>query len=256
MSTDLHYVYGIVEPTDGLRAEIDVLTDLPRRLRLITDGAVAALVSGPLPQAPTTNRTDLLAHAHVLDRLALSHPVLPARFGTVLPSRDRVAQALVDGHEDLVTALQAVRGRTQFTVRVQHIRERILRELLEENPAIRRLREVLDAYAGTGSYAEQIRLGELVQAGLAAKIEQDAHTLHETLSRHAVAAVVPPVNNVDAGFGGAYLVDHHARGAFETAAEQLAQSWIGRARVRLLGPLAPYDFVTSEPVGRPGEVRP
>jgi hypothetical protein len=64
------------------------------------------------------------------------------------------------------------------------------------------------------------------------------------------------VDNVDAAFGGAYLVDHLARGAFETAAEQLAARWRDRARVRLLGPLAPYDFVNSTPIGRPGEAQP
>jgi hypothetical protein len=253
MRADLHYVYGIVEQTDGLRAEIDALPDMPRRPYLIADGQIAALVSGPLAQPPSATRADLLAHAHVLDRLALSHPVLPTRFGTVLAGRDRVVQALTDNHDDLVAALHAVRGRTQFTVRVRHQREQVLRELIEEQPVIRQLRELLDGDEGAGRYPERIHLGELVQVGLAAKIEQDARTLHAALSPHAVVAVLPPVDDVDAPFGGAYLVEHLSRGAFESAAERLARDWAGRARIRLLGPLAPYDFVTSNPVPRPGE---
>jgi hypothetical protein len=44
----------------------------------------------------------------------------------------------------------------------------------------------------------------------------------------------------------AFLVDVEQREAFEDAAEAVAEAMQERARLRLLGPMAPYDFVAEE----------
>jgi hypothetical protein len=44
----------------------------------------------------------------------------------------------------------------------------------------------------------------------------------------------------------AFLVDDDRRNRFEDALESVAEAMHERAAVRLLGPLAPYDFVAGE----------
>jgi hypothetical protein len=54
--------------------------------------------------------------------------------------------------------------------------------------------------------------------------------------------VRPPTHDEDAA-NVALLVDAARRDEFEGAVDRLAQEWRDRVDVRLLGPLAPYDFV-------------
>ncbi|MFD2355504.1 GvpL/GvpF family gas vesicle protein [Nonomuraea ferruginea] len=41
----------------------------------------------------------------------------------------------------------------------------------------------------------------------------------------------------------AALVERDRQAEFEQAVDELARRWSGRVEVRLLGPMAPYDFV-------------
>ena len=60
-------------------------------------------------------------------------------------------------------------------------------------------------------------------------------------ARHGEHGTVAAEGLVNASF----LVEDERRTAFEQAAEELAKYWNGRVRLRLLGPLAPYDFVAD-----------
>ncbi|HEX8344551.1 MAG TPA: GvpL/GvpF family gas vesicle protein [Actinoplanes sp.] len=242
-ATELYQVYGIVGATAELPPEITTAATY----RLLRHGTVAALVGGPVQRPPRVSRAALLDHAGLLDRVAVATAVLPARFGTVLNGPQEVIDMLAAHQHDYYTALQALHGRTQFTVKVQHIREAVLQEIVDEQPEATRLRDLLaDETSGAGYY-EQVRLGELVALALAAKCEADAVTLWEALTPHSAAAVPRDVTSPEAPFGGAFLVDNAHRAQFEAAAADLVRRWEGRARVRLLGPLAPYDFISSEP---------
>lgn len=255
--TGLYHLYGIVAATATLPEEIpeeqqagrpESAPDAPAvgTPRLLPYGSVAALVGGPLAAPPQTTRAALLDHAALLNRVAPVTAVLPARFGMVLSGVDDAVAMLAAHEEEFRTALDTLQGRVQYTVKAQHIREAVLQEIIEGQPEVARLREQL-AGADEPGYYEQIRLGELVAQALAATCEADAVLLWDTLTAHAFAAIPRAVTSSEAPFGGAFLVDSGRRAAFENAAEQLAAQWQGRARVRLLGPLAPYDFVTSSP---------
>jgi hypothetical protein len=52
----------------------------------------------------------------------------------------------------------------------------------------------------------------------------------------------------------ALLVQTSRQNDLEQALSDLASDWEGRIEIRLLGPMAPYDFTTTPPV--PGSARP
>lgn len=250
-TTRLFRVYGIVGATAVLPPDLAATG----QHRLVRHGTVAALVAGPVDRPPRAGRAALLDHAALLDGVALTTAVLPARFGAVLDGTERVREMLAAHEDEYRAALQVLQGRVQYTVKVQHVREAVLQEIAVAQPEVAELREALaDETVATGYY-EQIRLGELVVQALAATCEADATMLWEVLTPHAAAAVPRTVTAPEAPFGGAFLVDHGRRAAFEAAVEDLGLRWQGRARVRLLGPLAPYDFVTSAPDAAPGRER-
>lgn len=244
------YVYGVVsEPDTGpdLTAYPVVGDDPQVRVGWVRSAGLAAAVSPLTIDRPLGTPADLRAHAAVLDGLAENGvPVLPFRFGTVLDDEPTVAEGvLADGHDAFTTALDRLRGRTQFTVRARYERDAVLREVLDERPDIVELRERVAGLSEVAGRSELVRLGELVAQALDGKRKADAARLRERLAPAADAVVALEPADEDAIADFSFLVPDSGRPAFEQAAEQMAAEWRGRARLRLLGPLAPYDFVVE-----------
>ena len=88
------------------------------RLRIITMGAVSAIV-GNVARAPAPTERNLRRFASLIARLAGTHrAILPARFGTVVRNDDDVEIVLGARQRPLRQQLAHVRGRVQMTVRI------------------------------------------------------------------------------------------------------------------------------------------
>ncbi|MET7298844.1 GvpL/GvpF family gas vesicle protein [Embleya sp. NPDC005575] len=240
------YVYGLVPADTALPSDAAGVGHPAAPITLVVHDAVAAVVSEVSVEQPLGTPEDLRAHARVLDGLAASTTVLPFRFGTVVQDVRSVVEELLVGHDKEFSAgLAELEGKAQFTLRARYEEDAILRELLEERPDIVRLREELAGLSEEVAYHRRIRLGELVADGLAGKREADGALILERL-----APMVEAVGPVEAGAGdmvadASFLVALDRQQDFEKAADHLARDLHGRVRLRLLGPLAPYDFVAE-----------
>ena len=131
---------------------------------------VAALVSGVPDPEVIGLPAEVRAHAAVLDAVAQAGPVLPMRFGTVVPDVDALREALApDGMARLQEELDRLGDAVQYTLTVRYRQEAVIAELVEEQPEIRRLREATAGAAPDAAYYERIRLGELVVNGFEQK---------------------------------------------------------------------------------------
>ncbi|MFI7602198.1 GvpL/GvpF family gas vesicle protein [Actinoplanes sp. NPDC049681] len=238
------YLYGVVPSQAHIPGELRGLGAAAPPPTLATHGAVAAVVS-PIDECRALgSRRDLLTHARVLDGLAGATAVLPARFGMMFDELETiVAQVLEPRGAAFSEALARLAGLMQFTVTVRHVPAAVLGEVLAADPEIAELRDLVRA--GAARPDVRVRLGELVAAALARRRAHDARCLHAVLEPHRVAAVERPVAAADQAVSAAFLVERQRRAGFEAAVERLAVEQAGRARVRLLGPLAPYDFADA-----------
>jgi hypothetical protein len=204
---------------------------------------IAAVMSGVPVESALGTRRDLLRHSRILDAIARSTPVLPMRFGAVLADAEAVAdELLAPRHGRFVRALSALEGRAQFTVKTRYLEEAVLREVLVEEPDIARLRERLRHRPADASYYDRIRLGELIAGAIARRRHADTVALVEELSPYARSVAWKPAA-VDGGVvDAALLVDRDVWPALGRGIERIAARRAGRMRLRLLGPLAPYDF--------------
>ncbi|MEU6040381.1 GvpL/GvpF family gas vesicle protein [Actinomadura sp. NPDC047616] len=240
------YVYGVIrsdaEPPQGLHG----LGDQP--VTLVAHGDCAAVVS-PLPQGrPLGERADLLAHQRVLSALVDADlAVLPFRFGAAMTGQDAVAKELLAANADrLAGALDQVDGRLELRLKGTYVQDTVLREVMADDPEVadlsQRLRQA-PADAADALYYDRVRLGELIAQALQRRREHDARVLLERLAPTArqVAPKTPSRDEdvVDAAF----LIDRDRRGDFEQAVDALGAEHADRIRLRLIGPLPPYDFV-------------
>ena len=239
------YVYGLVAadaelPPDlfGIGPSGEVSAVPHRRL--------AALVSDVPADRPLGTRDDLVGHERVLDRVVAATAVVPMRFPAVVERTDIVDELLAPHHDRFVEILAELDGRVQYTLKGSYQRDEVLSEVLAADPEIRSLRESIAGLPEDASYYDRVRLGELVVAALEARREADAADMLRRIGPTAVATVQRRPANPEDVIDAAFLVDRAGEREFSDVVEEVGRAFDGRARLRLLGPLAPYDFTPEE----------
>jgi hypothetical protein len=239
------YVYGLVGADTDLP---DGLAGLgpSRRVSTIAHGRVAAIVSDVPTDRPLGTRDDLLAHEAVVDTVAATVAVLPMRFPAVVEEEGVVKELLAPNHDHFAAVLGELEGRVQFTLKGRYEQDVVLREVLEGHKEIQGLQEKVRELPEEASYYDRVRLGELVVAALEERRDDEAAQMLERLRPFAVSTVANPPGRPEDLINAALLVERERAREFEDAVENLGRDLIDRVRLRLLGPLAPYDFVPEE----------
>lgn len=239
------YVYGVIFAGDAAVMHTRGLGDQPG-VEFVRHERIAALTSEVDVTRPLGTPDDLIAHERVLDQAAARGPVLPMRFGSVMTSDDAVRdELLADHYDELVAALEDLKGRAEFVVRGRYVRDVILAEALRENPEAACLAADIRGKDSTLTMDARIRLGEVVSAAIGAKREADTALLAEALAPDCAEVVVrEPTHDTDAAYL-ALLADRDRQAVIERKLSSLAEKWQGRIGLELRGPLAPYDFVIS-----------
>jgi hypothetical protein len=240
------YVYGIVDADVEVLPETRGVGDPPAAVDVLRVGDIAALVSDVDTARALGRPDDLIAHESLLDAAIVDAPVLPIRFGAVLTDREAVAEELLEAHHDeFASALREISGRVQYVVRARYEEGPLLAEVLAENPDAADLARRLRDRPAEEDLGQRQQLGEIVASAVEAKRDADAAALADALSGVCIATSVrPPTHEEDAAHL-AVLVDTAHDREFQDALATIARDWEGRARIRLLGPMAPYDFVVT-----------
>jgi len=244
------YVYGILPGDVELADEMTGVGEPPGAVKLVHADDLAALVSEVNLDSPLGTPEDLAAHKEVLDATATAAAVLPMRFGAVVASEDAVIDELLRPyHDDFSAAVRELDSRLEYVVKGRYNEQAILHEILSENPDAEQLLGRIRGKDPDATRDLRIRLGELITAAVEAKRQRDTRVLGDAMTGHCVASAVrEPTHERDAAHV-ALLVETGQRKGMKKAVQDLATKWEGRADVRLLGPMAAYDFVTSS---RPG----
>jgi hypothetical protein len=240
------YVYGILPADIELTDETTGVGDPPSQVRVVRSNGLAALVSEVDLSRPLGSPEDLTAHERIVDATAAELPVLPARFGAVLASEEEVTEELLAANRDeFDVALQELEGRAQYVVKGRYVEQEVMREILSENRQAARLADKLRDADPDATRDVRIKLGEIISEAVTARRHKDTHALGHAMDGLCVASVVrEPTHELDAVHV-AFLVDTDGESEMEDAIEDLAGDWEGRVEVRLLGPMAAYDFVGS-----------
>jgi gas vesicle protein GvpL/GvpF len=207
------YLYAITDNRpQRLPEEIDVLT---------VDGIVGVYGSKADEELQATE-ANLWAHEAVVESLMEEGAVLPARFGTVLQSVDRLRDELMSRQEEFALALDRVRGRVELGVRAAWP-QRVLVDMPAES--------------GRGYLARKLE-----QQRAAADATS---SVHEPLALIAVDSTVRVLQTPCLTLVGSYLVDRGDVERFRAEAERLARALAG-AQLACTGPWPPYSFTSQE----------
>jgi hypothetical protein len=236
------YVYGLVSADTELPPNLDGLGP-SGRVSTIAHERIAAIVSDVPTDRPLGTRDDLIAHERVLDAIAERSAVLPMRFPAVVDEKGVVQELLAPHQERFVEALERVDGLVQFTLKGRYDQDPVLREIAEADEEIMALRERVRDLPEDASYYDRIRLGELVVNAMKQRRAADGRRVLERLQPFVTDVSIRSMAQPDEVVNAAFLVARDQVKQFDDAVEEVGRDLAGRVRFRLVGPLAPYDFV-------------
>jgi Gas vesicle synthesis protein GvpL/GvpF/Lsr2 len=244
------YVYGILPADIEVAAGMPGVGEHPGMLRAVRFDGLAALISEVDLSGRLGSPDDLRTYREIMDATAVEVPVLPLRFGTVLPSEDAVSEELLAArHDEFAAALDQLEGRAEFQVKGRYVKSAVLGEVLSRNEqAARRLQEKIQAEDPDAARNARIELDQLINETVTARRLEDKRTLRQAMAGISVASVTrEPTHQLDA-VDAAFIVALDQERKVERVIEDLARAWEGRIDVHLLGPMAAYDFAgTAQP---------
>lgn len=241
------YVYGIVPGRVRIDKGTTGVGDPPADVRVIEQGDLAALVSPLTMDRALGTPEDLQAHAALLDATAGEIPVLPLRFGAVLASEDAVRdELLAANHDEFRAALDELDGKAQYVIKGRYESSAVLTDILRHNEQAAQLREEIRGKPEETTRNERIALGELISKDIATRRDADTRRVAELLTERGIDVSVRQPSHEDDAVHLACLARTEQQDELESLVGDLAKEWSNRVELRLLGPLAAYDFVITK----------
>jgi Gas vesicle synthesis protein GvpL/GvpF len=239
------YVYGILPGDVKLTEKVRGVGG--SKVTLVRSGDLAAMVSQVDLSRQLGSAEDLETHQEILDSIVTGSPVLPLRFGAVLTNADAVAEELLEAHhDDFVAALAELEGRVEYLVRGRYVEQAMLEEILSQDSEAAQLAKQIRGQDPDATRQERMRLGEIISNTVAAKREGDTRALLSRMNdRSAATFVREPTHELDAIYV-AFLMPADEAEELKQVVEDMGAEWEGRMELRVVGPLAPYDFVGTQ----------
>jgi hypothetical protein len=243
------YLYAVIP---GGESRIFDIAGIGGRSRVysLVHGDIAAVVSAsPRATYHGLQRDEavqyLMAHQRVVERVMQSQPLLPVKFGTVLPDEARVRMLLEQGQAIFQAALDKYAGLKQMEVVVLWDLQQVFEEIGEEGP-IARLKAEVASRPSQDARAERILVGQMVQEALRRRLTALRERLLPALREVGLDMVSNATMHDSIVANMALLVDEPGRAALEQRLEELDAEFGGRLTLRCVGPLPPYSFATVE----------
>jgi hypothetical protein len=234
------YVYGVSMPDVSVPKGKGIGG---RKLRLVAAEDLAAIVSDTTPPV-RAGKEELTTHARVLQRALENGPVLPMRFGVVMPGDEAVVEELLDPYREVLSEqLRELQGAVELHLRATYDEQALMREVLEGDSRIAALSRELRGRSSDATYYAQIELGERVAQAVDAASARDRAEILEALEPMCLALNVGEPEHEQVACDAAFLVEEARVQEFDGAVDELGRRHDGRIRFTYTGPHPAYNFV-------------
>lgn len=234
------YIYGLMRTEDGVEA---VEARPEARLALVEHGGVCALINDVGDGDLTLRRESALAHTDTI-RAAFEHgPILPMRFGTVLPDAVALeAEVLMPRATALRARLEVLDGLAEMQVKASYLEEPLLRSILDSDPRLTKAAARIQTLPPAATHFDRINLGESIHREVEARREADSLRMVEELRSLAEAVSIREPRNERGVLNASFLVARPRLQEFDGAVARLSEAEAAHMQFRLIGPMPPHSF--------------
>jgi hypothetical protein len=209
----------------------------------ITEGRVAAVVSGVASSKMRPERANLKAHQAVLKRLMADTTPLPIAFGTIAASPEAIHKILVRNQHAFREQLQRVGGKVEMGLRVGWDVPNIFEYFVNTHTELRLAR---DRQVGTRhefTQDEKIELGRMFDRLLNEDREEHTRNVERVLAPVCVEFKPNQCRNEREVMNLACLVRRDAQEEFSAGVFAAAKLFDNSFSFDYSGPWAPHNFV-------------
>ncbi len=237
------YIYCIIRSQEPRQFNTLGIGDRGAPVHPVHHKALAAVVSDSPVSDYAQSRRNMMAHTLVLEEVMRDFTILPVRFGTVAPDTTTIQQVLERRYEEFNGLVAEMERRVELGLKAFWDEQVIFQETVEETPAIRRLRDTLTGKTPEETYYDRIRLGEMVEATMWKKRDEDAERILDQLRPLVYKTRANKVITDRMVLNAAFLVDEQRQPQFDEAVKALDQQMSKRLMFKYVGPVPPYNFV-------------
>ena len=238
-----HYLYAIADAieTPPIYGNIGING---AAVYVITQGALAAVVSDITEKRIRPERKNLAAHNVVIKRLMEETTVLPVAFGTIAASNKALLNILKHNNATFVEQLDLVRGKVELGLRVVLDVPNIFEYMVHRHADLAELRDSMSSKQHGLTQNDKIEMGRLFDHLLTQDRELHSETVMDVLGPRCVDIKQNPSREEKEVMHLACLVERGAQKAFEDGVFEAANRFDNNFSFDFNGPWAPHHFVS------------
>ena len=212
----------------------------------ITEGRVAAVVSGVASSKIRPERANLKAHQAVLNRLMTDTTPLPIAFGTIAASPEAIREILFKNQHAFQEQIRRVAGKVEMGLRVAWDVPNIFEYFVNTHAELRLARDRLMGVRHEFTQEEKIELGRMFDRLLNDDREEHTRKVQRVLAPVCVEFKANQCRNEHEVMNVACLVRRDAQEEFSAGVFAAAKLFDNNFAFDYSGPWAPHNFVELE----------
>ncbi len=204
---------------------------------------ISAVVSNAPIKKYRVSRENSLAHEKAIERVMTEHTALPVRFATVAEDEEKVKRILEKEHDKFKNLLEAVKDKTELSLKAMFKEETIYKDILEEYEDIKRLKEKIAAIAPEKSHYQRMEIGRMVEEALQREKQIVRDDIINILSPLAVEVKTNDTYGNMMIINAAFFVEKAKEADFDQPVQLLDEKYGEKVTFTYVGPLPPFNFV-------------
>lgn len=239
------YIYCIIDAEEDIYfGPIGIGEDKPA-VTTVNYKDIASVVSTSPIKKYRVSRENSTAHELVVEAAMEDYTVLPVRFSTIAKDETLIQAVLEKRYSEFKDTLSQMKGKVELGVKVTWKEEVIFEEILNENQEIRTLRDEImkSSLPPEKTHWQRMRIGEMVEAAMDAKREEEADRILKRLKPYCVDLRENRLLLDRMILNAAFLVDKSQEAEFDKQVKTLDAEQEHRLIIKYVGPVVPYNFV-------------
>ncbi len=240
------YIYGIIK--QNKQKSFGFIGIDNQEVKLVHYQDIAAVTSdSPIINLDRLDKKELLKHVathqKVNEEISKKYDVIPMSFGIIAPTTNEVLSILEKASLQFKTALKKISGKAEFIVHVCCDQKKLLEELVNTNPEIRKLKESLSTRSEVLGLSLKLKLGKLIQQQAEAQKQaylEDIQTFMNSLADDFTSNKLIE-DEMIANFS--LLIEKAREAELDRKMAELGKRYEGKLSFKYIGPMPPYSFV-------------
>ena len=237
------YIYGIIGGEERKLGQVGIGG---QEVYAVLYRDVAAVISDLNTAKLEVTRENALVHEGVLREVMQSYAIIPMSFGTVAKDEEDVKKILKWTYGEAKDALKKIYRKVQIDVKASWDMNTILRDILNEDKDIQRLKEAIAAKPPDETYNNKIELGRRIKLALDKRKNEYVEAIRGIVRALAADSHENKLVDDNMIMNTSFLVEREKEKEIYDEVDELEEKYGGKIKLVSVGPLPAYNFARIE----------